>query len=428
MVCRVGKRRLVTLSQGGGDLLPSYLFGLGTGLYTVGVSSGGSGHTVGDIITLAGGTASYAATIRVAAVSAGVITSATIVRPGIYSSAPSSPASQGSTTGSGTGATFIVAFNPTVASSIDSPTRYIYNNAALRWNVVTPITNIGSSGWGGSAAYIGTYNSVEFVYNGRQLDLLILGYTSSCGVMIDGKLLTDSNLTTAGAGYYVLTLLWQRARSRVIRLFGINLAVRCVAVPSASAVTLPAYTRPPLAYILGDSYTLGTGAAQGSTWAMEMCRCNGWEPLPVGIGGTGWNSATANVPATRVSDDLLKRAQVPAYVISALGFNDAGGNMTTAAAAYNAAIDAIQAALPAVPIVTLGPWTPVGETAALATVKSMLSTNAAGQGIDFVDISDIITADNKASYTGGDNVHPTAPGHLYLGQQIAPRVAAALAA
>jgi lysophospholipase L1-like esterase len=73
------------------------------------ILSGGSGHAVGDILTQAGGSFSTAAQIRVTSVNAGVITGAAIHVAGSYTVAPATT-TQGSTTGSGTGATFTTAF------------------------------------------------------------------------------------------------------------------------------------------------------------------------------------------------------------------------------------------------------------------------------------------------------------------------------
>lgn len=73
------------------------------------INNGGTGYHAGDVITLAGGTFSTAIQIRVLAVSAGVITNASVLNPGIYTVLPAYPASQGSTTGTGTGATFTLA-------------------------------------------------------------------------------------------------------------------------------------------------------------------------------------------------------------------------------------------------------------------------------------------------------------------------------
>ena len=70
------------------------------------VSAGGSGHAVGDILTLTGGTFSTAAKLKVLSVTAGAVTAATVLEPGSYTAQPTNPVSVGSTTGAGTGATF----------------------------------------------------------------------------------------------------------------------------------------------------------------------------------------------------------------------------------------------------------------------------------------------------------------------------------
>ncbi len=70
------------------------------------INAGGSGYVAGEALTMAGGTFSTACTVRVITVSSGAVTSAAIVNPGVYTVLPSYPASQASTTGSGTGATF----------------------------------------------------------------------------------------------------------------------------------------------------------------------------------------------------------------------------------------------------------------------------------------------------------------------------------
>ncbi|MBP1858851.1 SGNH/GDSL hydrolase family protein [Rhizobium herbae] len=79
------------------------------GLINPAILDAGSGYAVGDVVTLSGGTFITAAQVRVTGVDAGAITAAAIHRAGVYSVAPART-TQGSTTGSGTGATFTTVF------------------------------------------------------------------------------------------------------------------------------------------------------------------------------------------------------------------------------------------------------------------------------------------------------------------------------
>ena len=72
------------------------------------LNAGGTGYTVNDVLTLVGGTFTTAATLTVTAVSGGVITAVSIANNGVYTVAPSIPASV--TGGTGTGATFNASF------------------------------------------------------------------------------------------------------------------------------------------------------------------------------------------------------------------------------------------------------------------------------------------------------------------------------
>lgn len=79
-------------------------------LYLIGCakSAAGASHAAGDVITLGqtGGAASTPAKVQVTQVSAGAITGVILIEPGVWSTLPTSPVAQASTTGSGTGATF----------------------------------------------------------------------------------------------------------------------------------------------------------------------------------------------------------------------------------------------------------------------------------------------------------------------------------
>lgn len=75
---------------------------------------GGTGYTLGDILTVVGGTYQVEATFEVAGVSGGVISSVTVLNEGAYTAAPSNPVSV--TGGTGANATF----NLTTAAAVPS--------------------------------------------------------------------------------------------------------------------------------------------------------------------------------------------------------------------------------------------------------------------------------------------------------------------
>ncbi len=68
------------------------------------VNTGGTGYTVNDVLTLSGGSATIAATLKVNTVASGVVTSVSVLSFGDYQTAPPDPVSV--TGGTGTGATF----------------------------------------------------------------------------------------------------------------------------------------------------------------------------------------------------------------------------------------------------------------------------------------------------------------------------------
>lgn len=78
---------------------------VGSTLQTLLLNNAGSGYVAGEVITLAGGTITTAAKVRVLTVSSGAIATFTIDDRGLYAATVTS-LTQGSTSGSGTGATF----------------------------------------------------------------------------------------------------------------------------------------------------------------------------------------------------------------------------------------------------------------------------------------------------------------------------------
>ena len=76
------------------------------------VAAGGTGYTVGDDMTVSGGTSSVAAVFNVDAVSGGVVTAVSLVTGGAYTVEPTNPAS--TTGGTGTGCTLNVTYDKAV--------------------------------------------------------------------------------------------------------------------------------------------------------------------------------------------------------------------------------------------------------------------------------------------------------------------------
>ncbi len=80
----------------------------GLGASSATVAAGGTGYTVGDQLTLVGGTSSETAVFNVDSETSGVVTAVSVVTDGAYTSAPASPVS--TTGGTGTGCTLTVTF------------------------------------------------------------------------------------------------------------------------------------------------------------------------------------------------------------------------------------------------------------------------------------------------------------------------------
>jgi len=109
------------------------------------VSSGGTGYTVGDVLTLNGGTFTTASTVTVATVSAGVITGITISNYGAYTVVPTGTITL--TGGTGSGASITTTWY--VRSNFPAPS---ITNAGSGY-VEQPTVTFSGGGGSGAAAY-----------------------------------------------------------------------------------------------------------------------------------------------------------------------------------------------------------------------------------------------------------------------------------
>ena len=237
---------------------------------------------------------------------------------------------------------------------------------------------------------------------------------------------------TGGAGTYRLSnsqtvsssaLNSAICKPRKITLQGLNLPFAGVVLYAGDAIWASNFPRRYMAFC-GDSYSVGAGAnAVGLSWTVQMARALGYQPMVDAIGGTGWLTSGSSSPLTRLNVDganklAYRRGGVnypvsPTVHIAALGYNDAGGDMKLIAANMAAYYSASN-----VKPIFVGPWTPLGDTANLLSVRTAVQAKASTLGAKFIDIQGFVTATSAASLTGPDNVHPNQLGHDHLAYRI----------
>lgn len=157
------------------------------------VSAGGSGYAVGDTITETGGTFITPTVYTVATLSGSAVATVTVTVPGIYTVKPSSPVSQGSTSGSGTGATFTPTWNDPTSSDYKLGITDL-SDAAL-W------TKLGASSF--VASILGKANGLDIFKSLITVggNLFYSGSTLVGGApkgYIDGLTLSQGSTTTLG--------------------------------------------------------------------------------------------------------------------------------------------------------------------------------------------------------------------------------------
>jgi hypothetical protein len=134
----------------------------------VSIASGGTGYTVGNTLTLVGGTFTAAATLTVSTVSAGVITGVTVASGGTaYTAIPTNPVSV--TGGTGSGATFNV-----TAWGV-APT-FTITNAGSGY-VEQPTVTFSGGGGSGAAAYARVGGNTSIRSLGTSIDFQTPGGT-----------------------------------------------------------------------------------------------------------------------------------------------------------------------------------------------------------------------------------------------------------
>jgi hypothetical protein len=165
-------------------------------LGTVTIAGGGTGYTVGNVLTVVGGTQSTPAQLTVSTVSSGVITGVTISASGFYSVLPTNPVSV--TGGSGSSATFnLTAWGVSALSITNAGSGYIEQ----------PTITFSGGGGSGAAAYASVGSAATF----KSLANLQLATPAGIGFVIsDAGATTNSYWGAIGSS----------ANSPTIRSFG----------------------------------------------------------------------------------------------------------------------------------------------------------------------------------------------------------------
>lgn len=398
----------------------------GTGLATVSVTAGGTGYVVGDILSVTGGTSSFPAQLRVSSVNAGVITAVSIYVPGVYSAAPAAPLAVSG--GTGSGATFGGTFTAAAATSVNS--KLSIGRADVNIDFLGYDPKDVTTSYRGNGVQNGTQACISFDSDAPRIDFRLIGLNSNYDLYVDDqRIATTPVQTDSSGGAYIYTVDWAGdAKIRRYRLCGINTAFGGLFIPSTYSILKPTGFLKPLVWQMGDSYTLGVGATQASYNDFHvMCDLLGLEGIADGISGAGWTSTQdERIPEYRVRTKLGAITRKPDYVFLAMGYNDNAADPTRIEPAFRPAVAAVREIVPDAKIIVIGAATPLGATAGLDAVRAEIMALSSELGLTYIDMNNVVNANNSSIYTGSDNIHPSNAGHVFRGTMLGRFVSAVL--
>lgn len=404
--------------------------------------AGGSGYAVNDTITLTGGTGT-ACVLRVATVSSGAIRSVTVQTPGSYTVLPGSPTAQGTTSGSGTGATFALRF--------PQPRHMRVRGCYVKGS-------FSAAAWGDCATFQPAQNAApvlqfaaqEFFTDGSRFAFR-LGQNQKAyvAVIIDGVRYNGAELTlpTGADNWYDFDFSATSGRKvRHVRIEGFtNLAQ--IRVDGNSQVWAPDDANTVTCALVTDSMGAGSSYGpfvSGDALNLRLSHELGWVDVwPFATGGTGWINrgpgagVTTDTYSTRVAQVLQAN---PDIVIAYGSTNDFG--QSGISAAVTAFIQALRTGGYTGPIVIVGVWSI--NNAAVATVEAAVQAGVTGADPTgktwFIPVyndpalpwltgswnnnpapsgASLSTSSNANLYLGGDGIHPIDAGVEYTARRIA---------
>jgi lysophospholipase L1-like esterase len=330
------------------------------------------------------------------------------------------------TGGDGVGAQFNLGWNASTASSIYNPKLFSRaDDSAFEFLGYSPRDL--TSGYRGNGVQNGTQAIIDFYSDADYLEYRFSGGNYQGDVYVNGQRIAAKAVKTDTSGAsYVYVIDWNGSSEiRHYRLCGINTGFGGVNVAQPFSIWTPAGARKLLAWQMGDSYTVGIGATQGSfNMFRVMCDCLGIEGIADGISGAGWTSIQdGRVPPERVDMKLGAITRTPDLVFFSMGYNDAAvGRTEQLKENIRLSYKRVRELCPAALVINIGPATPLGRVGIITTIRQAEIEVCEDLNIPFIDVDDWVSAANKSMYTGGDGVHPTDAGHAYLGVRIAQAV------
>jgi len=401
---------------------PNITLTKGTGMASVSIVNGGSGYVEGEYLTVVGGDAVSVSRIRVVAVNeSGSVTSASIQVAGIYTTPPASPISVSG--GSGSGATFTVTWNPGIATMISGVVQHSrVNESEFEYTGYDPKDS--SPGYRGNGIQNGTQMVIEFYSDSDLIEFRLVGGNYQGDLYVNDQRISSQQIKTDTSGApYLYIVDWQGVRAiRKYRLCGINTGFGGINTEAWCCVWRPDSVRKMLAWQLGDSYTVGVGATQGSFNGFRiMCDALGIDGIADGISGAGWTSIQdGRRPPERVEMKLSSITRKPDFVFFSMGYNDAGANnLELLRQNFRASVNVVRTHCPGAKIINIGPATPIGSTTNLNLIRGAIMELCEELNITFIDVNNWVNSGNKQLYTSKDNVHPTDAGYAYTGIRIA---------
>jgi hypothetical protein len=250
--------------------------------------AGGSGYAVNDTITISGGTFTNAAVLKVTSVSSGAVTGVSVNNAGAYTVLPAGiPATQASTSGSGTGATFALVFPDPFWASLRNcyQTSAQGSTAAYQYtfqptNNCTPLTQ---------------YVSLEFETDAPKVCIQQLANISLFSITIDGVKYSLDGLNYSTSTQFI-TFDFTTTSGRKTRKWRIDsqgqAAFSSVFVDAGSTIWKPQAKTPINAVFISDSILQGSGYGpfiSGNSLALRVGQNLGWtNAWSFSQGGTGY--------------------------------------------------------------------------------------------------------------------------------------------